>query len=227
VNVLAIETSGRAGTIALARAGGIAERELEGPADQTLMGAILDLADLRALDGVAVGLGPGMFTSMRVGIATAKTLAASLGLRVAAVCSLDLVARAAVEAGAPPVRDGDPASASAPRQEDAGPQTVVARADAGRGEVYVATYLAVPFQRMGEIEIVRADEFAPPQGALLADGAPRAATLATLAAGMFERGETLAPNEVEPLYVRRTDAEINWERRGGVARPADVKARGE
>src|SRR5512143_949176 len=41
--------------------------------------------DLAHLGGVVVGLGPGAFTGLRVGLATAKTLAHALGLRIVGV----------------------------------------------------------------------------------------------------------------------------------------------
>src|SRR5437879_302618 len=47
---------------------------------------------ITSLAGIAVGLGPGLFTSMRVGIATAKTLAQSLSVPIAGLASLDVVA---------------------------------------------------------------------------------------------------------------------------------------
>src|SRR6266496_3310931 len=47
---------------------------------------------LQSLAGIAVGLGPGLFTGMRVGIATAKTLAQVLGVPIAGLASLDVVA---------------------------------------------------------------------------------------------------------------------------------------
>jgi tRNA threonylcarbamoyladenosine biosynthesis protein TsaB len=52
------------------------------------------------LDGVAVGVGPGPFTSLRIGLATADVFAAALDLPVHGVCSLDVLA-ADVVAGLP------------------------------------------------------------------------------------------------------------------------------
>jgi len=198
VIILAIETSTRDGSIAL----NDTERQLGGRADQTLMPAILSLcADegigLSSLEGVAVGVGPGMFTSMRAGIATAKTLAMSLGIPILGVPSLDTLAAGATG------------------------ERIVARIEAGRAEVYEATYRALPFERMSDISIVPREP--APTGVTVAEGTPRASIVLQLARDRFEGVEPLTLDQLtlEPLYVRRTDAEIDWERRG-----TSVKASG-
>jgi tRNA threonylcarbamoyladenosine biosynthesis protein TsaB len=72
---------------------------------------------------IAVGLGPGSFTGVRIGIATARGLAASTGLPVAGVCTLDAIGRA--------LREGDGGGADC-----------LAVLDARRGEVFAALYSA-------------------------------------------------------------------------------------
>jgi tRNA threonylcarbamoyladenosine biosynthesis protein TsaB len=67
--------------------------------DEVLAAVGVSSADLAVL---AVGSGPGSFTGLRVGLATAKTLAYSLGLRLVGVRSSDALRRAAIAAGATP-----------------------------------------------------------------------------------------------------------------------------
>ncbi len=73
-----------------------------------------------SVDLLAVGLGPGSFTGLRIGIATARGLATSLGLAVAGVCTLDAIGRGMGEHGL------------------AGERLAVL--DARRGEVFAALY---------------------------------------------------------------------------------------
>src|SRR5437763_2036354 len=74
-----------------------------------------------ALDRVAVGVGPGRFTGLRVGIATARGLAQALSVELACVSSLDALAAGALSA----------------EQE---PACALAVIDARRGEVFVSPY---------------------------------------------------------------------------------------
>lgn len=83
------------------------------------------------IEAVAVGCGPGTYTGLRVGIATARALGFSRGVPVRGVCSLDALGRALAE------RPG-----SAPR---------LAALDARRGEVFSALYTADAERRWGPI----------------------------------------------------------------------------
>ncbi len=71
---------------------------------------------------IAVGLGPGSFTGLRIGIATARGAGAAAGIPVVGVSTLDALAR--------------------PALEDTGKSAVLATTDARRGELFAALYLA-------------------------------------------------------------------------------------
>jgi tRNA threonylcarbamoyladenosine biosynthesis protein TsaB len=179
--------------------------------------------DLSEISIVAVDIGPGLFTGMRVGIATAKALAHALGVPMIGVASLDLVAF--------PVRFTQ--------------RLIAAAIDARRGELYYAFYRQVPggIQRLGEHSIGTPDDLASELLAvgedvlLVGDGAhryfetfdglskveladvgfsyPSAASLVQLAHAQGLREQFSQPSEVEPLYLRKPDAEINWVTREG------------
>ena len=146
-------------------------------------------ADLTAL---AVGVGPGPFTGLRVGLVTARTLALVRGLPVHGVCSLDVLAAEAV---------------------DAGLTDFVVATDARRKEVYLASYTGG--RRVTGPSVLKpadaaTDRPAVGRGALLYPGSfpgatgpehPSAAVMCDVV--LRERFELLAP---EPLYLRRPDA---------------------
>jgi tRNA threonylcarbamoyladenosine biosynthesis protein TsaB len=178
--------------------------------------------DLDQLAFVAVGLGPGLFTGLRVGVTTARIMAQTLRIPMVGVPTLDLIAY--------PLRHTS--------------RNVVSVVDARRNEVFFACYRPVPggVQRITEYEVGTPDRLAGElaasgEEALLAgDGAlryeselgkldrvelagpgaalPGAAALVELATARYEREEFSPPAEVHPLYLRRSDAEIEWDRKG-------------
>ncbi|HSR10897.1 MAG TPA: tRNA (adenosine(37)-N6)-threonylcarbamoyltransferase complex dimerization subunit type 1 TsaB, partial [Thermodesulfobacteriota bacterium] len=104
--VLALETATLAGSVALVDAGDgetgrriIGENTLSNPEthsarlmpgiDRLLKEASLTIRDI---GGIAVSIGPGSFTGLRIGVATAKGLAYALGIPVAGVPTLDALA---------------------------------------------------------------------------------------------------------------------------------------
>ncbi|WNI17314.1 tRNA (adenosine(37)-N6)-threonylcarbamoyltransferase complex dimerization subunit type 1 TsaB [Actinacidiphila sp. ITFR-21] len=153
--------------------------------------------------GVVVGVGPGPYTGLRVGLVTAAAFGDALGIPVHGVCTLDGLAWAAGEAGL------------------LGPFTVAT--DARRKEVYWARY-AGPHRRITEPAVNRPGDIArevaglPAVGAgahlypeVFADRRPdpahqSAGALAALAAHRLAAGEPFEP--ALPLYLRRPDAQV-------------------
>jgi tRNA threonylcarbamoyladenosine biosynthesis protein TsaB len=218
---LALDTTTRTPTCALV-ADAVVEGAWEGrsdesPAAQLPMGLqrALDQAgrQLADLDVLAVAVGPGSFTGLRVGIATMQGLAVALGVPLVGVSSLEALA---VHAAAADRHAG----------------VVAPWVDAWRGEVYAGLYRAGREERPPVV--ARPEDVLPGlSGTVLFVGngsdahrarlaawtggtarfAPimqpaLAETIARLAGARVAGGERPAPDAIAPLYVRRPDPEL-------------------
>ncbi|MFH8748803.1 tRNA (adenosine(37)-N6)-threonylcarbamoyltransferase complex dimerization subunit type 1 TsaB [Streptomyces rimosus] len=156
---------------------------------------------LDAVSDIVVGVGPGPYTGLRVGLVTAATFAAALDVPVHGLCTLDGLAYAAGL-----------------------DEPFVVATDARRKEVYWARY-ADARTRLTEPAVDRPADIADQVGGVPAvgagavlyadtftgvrDGAPEhqsAGALASLAAEKLARGEDMLPPQ--PLYLRRPDAQV-------------------
>jgi tRNA threonylcarbamoyladenosine biosynthesis protein TsaB len=157
--VLGFDTSTPSTAVAVRMADGRSEQARDDPPAGAHPGhatRLLELAgevlarggiDWSAIDRIAVGVGPGTFTGLRVGVATARGLAQSLSAELVGVSSLRALAATAL-AAAPGQADAAHAgvgshaghdSPVAPGERDARP-SVLAVIDARRGEAFAAAY---------------------------------------------------------------------------------------
>jgi len=173
---------------------------------------------LKDLSGIAVGIGPGSFTGLRVGIAYAKGLVLALGCALIGIPSLDCVALAALE--------------RLPITEETLLATIF---DARKGEVYANLYRARPdrldkisqplvirlqnlFTQVSHSVILVGDSKAKEASLLLSERGirsifvnevelnSRGRYVAALGAEGISGGEIGAPATLEPLYVRTAEA---------------------
>lgn len=211
---LALDTSSRCCSVALLRGEDVlAARAVEAAPAEVVLGLVDEvLAEggipRGALELLAVGLGPGGFTSTRVGVATAKGMALALGRPLLGVGSLVAVARASLDLGA-----------SATRTPGG---TLGVLVDAGRGEVYGAAYAlgvevaavsVAPFLAAPPDALARLAAFASVASASLGLDLPSAASpsatwIGREAVRRWRRGDRDALDALEPAYVRPSDAKL-------------------
>lgn len=184
-------------------------RSLVGLVDRVLADAGIAIADV---EGVAVSIGPGSFTGLRVGLALAKGIAFAGGLPIVGVSTLE--ALAAVAAAAPGTR-------------------VCAALDARKQEVYAAFFTATAGwpRRDGPDEAVRPAVLAerlPPGCVVVGDATdvygevlgaratvlpfathhPRGGVVARLGEERFRAGRAEPLGTLDPVYVRPPDAQL-------------------
>jgi tRNA threonylcarbamoyladenosine biosynthesis protein TsaB len=177
--------------------------------------------EMTEFGAVAVDVGPGLFTGMRVGLAAGKAIAQALRVPMIGISSLDLLAF--------PLRYAD--------------RTIAAVIDARKGEVFYAFYRPLPggIQRVTEPVVASIDDLigdlmARSQNVIcVGDGAlryrddidlgmrcefaeqflsfPSAGPLVQLAHARALREEWVNPWEIQPMYLRAPDAHINWSTR--------------
>ncbi len=236
MRVLAIETSGRLGSVALLetdddRTTVVAERrtpEAERTA-RTLLPTIQALLRERGwkpadVNLVCATIGPGSFTGLRIGVVAAKTFAYAVGARLVGVHTLLAIAAGVVE------------------RRTARLWTVL---DAQRQELFVASFGSQPLvdRVLPETEILPLSDWiarlAPgdvvagpplakfrervPAGVIVADEGcwePVAAFVGTLGVELSKRGDSVDPLDLVPRYYRKSAAELKVSR-DAVAERAD------
>lgn len=221
--LLAVDTSGKNGTLALARIM-LDQADIDilevvplagGTFSAQLVPQIAALLEKHGhvkseIEAFAVASGPGSFTGLRVGLAAIKALAEALQKPIVAVSLLEVVAW----------------SGGAQR-------LVLAALDAGRTDVYTGDYQLTPQTRLHSERLLNREEFlaaakeaAANQSAIVTPDAglakalrtagiavrqieyPNAAAIARLGWSNLQRGQTVRPEELEANYIRHSDAEL-------------------
>jgi len=224
VNILAIETATPASSVAIGRDG-----ELHGMSVNVdrrghvgfLMPAIdfcFAQADWRPrdVDIVAVDVGPGPYTGLRAGIASAQALAAAVGAPMVTVSSLTVIALRAATGrrriwSVVDMRRGQFAIASfRPLPGGVAPD--------GSAEVVTPEYFKALLDSDGSDSLVVGDWASMPESTWtglhkVRKGRPRypsAETIVEIAAMKAQQGKVTNADDIRPVYMREPDVAINW-----------------
>lgn len=218
--ILAIDTSGMACSVALWHRGGVAacrRRAMARGHSEALMPMIVDMLgeaglSLCAIDALAVTVGPGAFTGIRIGLAAARGIGLAAGIPVCGVTTFSAVAEAVPEV----VRRGRP---------------LFALLDSKRGDLFVQEFASgsVPVQPPAVLTTDSAVSLLPPVPAIIvgdgvsllkplvcgriadgslqihSEGPADARDVACVAARSFASGKNRPP---VPLYLRAPDVRI-------------------
>lgn len=223
--ILALETSGRTGSVAVGTGDGVL-------ATATLSATMKHAAELiptvqrllkrsgwatDELTEVFVSIGPGSFTGLRIAVTVARTLAWSTGARVVAVPTLDALAANALDLQPPP-------------------DHLAVVLDAKRSQVYTAAFELTGDAYIRTAEPVLADPSAflaacPRPLAVLGEGIPyhreaidaggvrvldqalwsgRGDNVLRVGLPLARDGEYTPAGDLVPLYIRRPEAEEKW-----------------
>ncbi len=156
--------------------------------------------NLNALECIAVGLGPGSFTGLRVGITTAKFLSYATGAKLVGVPSLEVIACQAKSSG----------------------KNVAVMRDAKKGKVYAAIYRIDPAgvpRTVSKPQLTQEKDFLErlrtPYVLIEKDVFPNATDLARIARGLIRQKKYEDPRRLVPLYLHPRDCNVTQQKTHG------------
>ena len=217
MRILAIETSTRAASVAVIFDGKIlAESLRESPQSfsETLMPQVEEVIKISGafenLDAVAVSIGPGSFTGLRIGLATAKALAYAWGIKIIGVPTLQALSYNFPNAKVLPLIDAQKNRAYCQLFENFLPLSdlevkPIDEAIAQLEHVDGKIFLCGDVLHKIKISLPPNVRLAPPNLKM-----PRASSVALCAEDLKKFDNVM---NLEPLYVRRSEAEELWEKR--------------
>jgi tRNA threonylcarbamoyladenosine biosynthesis protein TsaB len=226
--VLGIETSTKTGSVAVVSETGVVAQyslnieithseRLMTTVDRVLQDTALTMADMGAF---AVAIGPGSFTGLRIGLAAVKGLALAMNKPVAAVPTLQALAWKLPHAAYPlcPMLDARKNEVYAALYRFDGntlaqlmPEAAIAIKELRNripGKIIFSGEAAHLYRKEIESQFGNDGLFAPLSAAL-----PSAAVVAEIGLVSLGRGDLADIDSLTPLYVRRPEAEVAWEKR--------------
>ncbi len=219
--ILGIETSTRAAGVAL-----ISEEKILAEISQESklyhsenllpqIEQVLKIANVEKVDAVAVSLGPGSFTGLRIGLAAAKALAYAWQVKIIGVPTLQALACHFPRSNAKiiPLIDAQKNSAYVQTFKNAEPLDEV--------KVKPIADILKQVSELGEEIILCGDVLSKIKGELPANvkfapinlRMPRAVNVALCGKDLLDAGKESNVMNLEPLYLRRSEAEILWDKR--------------
>ena len=234
LSILSIDTSSQVSSVAVLSAERIAaEISMQGALthSETLVPHIetaLHMARVKKeeLEGLAVSIGPGSFTGLRIGLAAAKMMAYALHIPLIAVPTLEALAHHYVCEGVRLVPMMDAQKGNVYVQEfawEAGVDGLTLREmhalsilplieviAALTGTAQPVLLLGDAMQKKNTIELPTHVRLAPIHARM-----PRAACVGLAGLARLARGDVDDPVAIQPLYLRRSEAEVLWEKRHG------------
>lgn len=228
MNILGIETSTKTGSVAIVSEDGVVAQyslnievthseRLMSTVDRVLKDTGLVIHDL---DGFSVAIGPGSFTGLRIGLSTVKGLALATGKPIAAVPTLQALAWNLPYSVYPvcPLLDARKNEVYAALYRFAGtalvqvlPETAISifRLAEQISEKVVFTGEGSRIFRYGIQEVFGERAVFAPHSAVL----PSGAKVAEIGLDMIKSGRQAEPDRLTPLYIRRPEAEVVWEKK--------------